>query len=122
MWSGTQGDDETWLDRFHTMLAGEVGNEELRQMHGLTVLMYHLHHPTLTKPWYQISGAGVFQRMFGRGEDWGDVLTEIHPRRIGRRADPAIARLKAAAGFTMPNWVVSHPFAGESTNATIDPG
>jgi hypothetical protein len=111
---------ETCLDRFHTLLAAEVGNEDLRQMHGLTVLTYHLQHPSLTKPWYQLFGAGVYQRVFGQGEDWGDVLMEAHPRRIGRRADAAVARLKAASGPTMPDWIVSHPIAGELTIATID--
>lgn len=90
-------------------------------MHGLTVLTYHLQHPALTKRWYQLFGARVFQRVFQQGEDWGDVLMETHPRGIGRRADAAVARLKAAAGPTMPSWVVSHPIAGELTIATIDP-
>ncbi len=112
---------EMCLDRFHALLAAEVDNEELRRMHGLTVLTYHLQHPSLTKPWYQLFGARVLQRVFGQGEDWGDVLMETHPRRIGRRADAAVARLKAAAGPTMPNWVISHPIAGELTIATIDP-
>ena len=113
--------DETCLARFHILLAAEVDNEELRRMHGLTVLTYHLQHPSLTKPWYQLFGARVFQRVFGQGEDWGDVLMETHPRRIGRRADAAVARLKAAAGPTMPEWVVTHPIAGEMTIAMIDP-
>jgi hypothetical protein len=115
------GGDETCLDRFHALLAAEDDNEELRQMHGLTVLTYHLQHPSLTKPWYQLFGARVLQRVFGHGEDWGEVLMETHPRRIGRRADAAVARLKAAGGPTMPSWVVSHPIAGELTIATMDP-
>ncbi|HEX2282781.1 MAG TPA: DUF5946 family protein [Thermomicrobiales bacterium] len=114
--------DETCLARFHSLLAAEVDNEELRRMHGLTVLTYHLQHPSLTKPWFQLFGADVFRRVFGQGEDWGSVLMETHPRRIGRRADLADARLKAAGGPTMPGWVVSHPIAGELTIATIDPG
>ncbi len=113
--------DETCLARFHALLAAEVDNEELRRMHGLTVLTYHLQHPSLTKPWYQQFGARVFQRVFGQGEDWGDVLMETHPRGIGRRADAAVARLKAGAGSTMPNRVVLHPIAGEVTIAAIDP-
>jgi len=113
--------DETCLARFHALLAAEVDNEELRQMHGLTVLTYHLQHPTLTKPWYQNFGAGVLQRVFGQGDDLGEVLMETHPTRIGRRADAGIARLKAAGGSAMPNWVVTHPIAGELTIATIDP-
>ena len=113
--------DETCLARFHSLLAAEVDNEELGRMHGLTVLTYHLQHPSLTKPWFQLFGADVFQRVFGQGEDWGNVLMETHPRRIGRRADLAVARLKAAGGSTMPDWVVSHPIAGELTIATIDP-
>jgi hypothetical protein len=113
--------DETCLARFHSLLAAEVDNEELRRMHGLTVLTYHLQHPSLTKPWFQHFGADVFQRVFGQGEDWGNVLMETHPRRIGHRADLAVARLKAAVGRTTPDWVVSHPIAGELTIATIDP-
>ena len=113
--------DETCLARFHSLLAAEVDNEELRGMHGLTVLTYYLQHPSLTKPWYQLFGSRVFQRVFGQGEDWGDVLMETHPSRIGRRADAAVARLKAASGPTMPDWVVSRPIAGELTIAAIDP-
>lgn len=113
--------DETCLDRFHTLLAAEVDSEELRRMHGSTVLTYHLQHPSLTKPWYQIFGAGVLQRVLEQGEDRGDVLMETHPRRIGRRADGAVARLKATAGPTMPKWVISRPIPGELTIATIDP-
>src|SRR3712207_1009620 len=93
--------DEACLARFQSLLAAEVDNEELRKMHGLTVPTYHLQHPSLTKPWFQRFGADVFQRVFGQGEDWGNVLMETHPRRIGRRADLAVARLKAAGGSTM---------------------
>ncbi len=32
--------EETCLDRFHALLAAEVDNEELRRMHGPTVLTY----------------------------------------------------------------------------------
>src|SRR5215203_1439444 len=113
--------DETCLAHFHALLAAEVDNEELRQMHGLTVLTYHLQHPSLTKPWYQLFGARVLQRVFGQGEDWGDVLMEPHPRRIGRPAAAAVARLKAAAAPTLPSWVISHPTAGELPIATIEP-
>ena len=113
--------DETCLARFHMLLAAEVDNEELRRMHGLTMLTYHLQHPSLIKPWYQLFGAHVFQRVFGQGENWDDVLMETHPHRIGRRADGAVARLKAAAGPAMPDWVVTHPIPGALTITAIDP-
>ncbi len=89
-------------------------------MHGLPVLTYYLQHPALTKPWYQRGAARVMQRVFAEGEHWGDVLMETHPRGIGRRADAAVARLKAAGGPDMPDWVVSHPIAGELTVTSID--
>ena len=114
-------DDSACLDHFHALLAAEVHNEELRGTHGLTVLIYHLQHPSLTKPWYQVYGRQVMRRAFGAGEDWGDVLMESHPRRIGRRADAEVARLKAAGGSTMPGWVVTRPIAGESTVTTVSP-
>jgi len=91
-------------------------------MHGLTVLTYYLQHPALTKPWYQRFAARVMQRVFEQGEPWADVLLETHPRGIGRRADAAVARLKAAGGTDMPGWVVGHPIAGELTVTSIDPG
>ena len=110
------------LDYFHALLAAEVENAELRSMHGLTVLTYHLQHPSLTKPWYQVFGKEVMRRVFADGEDWGNVLMESHPRRIGRRADAEVARLKAAGGATMPGWVVTQPIAGEITVAAVSPG
>jgi hypothetical protein len=110
------------LDHFHALLAAEVANAELRGMHGLTVLTYHLQHASLTKPWYQVFGKEVMRRVFATGEDWGNVLMESHPRRIGRRADAEVARLKAAGGATMPDWVVARPIAGEVTVTAVSPG
>jgi hypothetical protein len=113
--------EEACLDRFHALLAAEVGNEELRRMHGLTVLTYHMQHPSLTKPWYQITGAEWLQRIFGQGESWGDVLLEDHPRGVGRqRSAAAIAKRKAAAGTAMPGWVALEPIPGELTVADVD--
>ena len=115
-------DEESCLGRFHALLAAEVGNEELRRMHGLTVLTYYLQHPSLTKPWYQGFGAAVMRRVFAAGEEWGDVLMETHPRGVGRRqADAAVARLKASTGGTMPEWVITRPIPGELTVAAVDP-
>lgn len=51
--------DETCQDRFHALLAAEVRNPELLHVHGLTVLTYHLQHPSLTKPWYQAACRSV---------------------------------------------------------------
>lgn len=90
-------------------------------MHGLTVLIYSLQHPSLTKPWYQIFGSEVMRRVFGDGERWGDVLMESHPKRIGRRADAEVARLKAAGGAEMPDWVIAQPIAGELTVTAVSP-
>lgn len=91
-------------------------------MHGLTVLTSYVQHPALTKPWYQRFAARVMRRVFGQGEAWDDVLLETHPRGIGRRADAAVARLKAAGGTDMPGLVVVHAIAGELTVTSIDPG
>ena len=113
---------ETCLDRFHTLLAAEVANEELRQMHGLTVLTYHLQHPSLTKPWYQVAGAETMRRVFGMGEDWLSVLMEGHPRGVGRnRAAAIIAQRKATAGAAMPDWVLYDPIPGELTVLSVNP-
>jgi Family of unknown function (DUF5946) len=113
---------DSCLARFHTLLAAEADNAELRRMHGLTVLTYHLQHPSLTKPWFQIYGAEVMRRVFAGGENWGDVLLENHPRGVGRRRSAAaIERHKASGGSTMPDWVVTRPVPGELTVATIDP-
>ena len=112
---------ETCLDRFHALLAAEADSEALRQMHGLTVLTYYMQHPTLTKPWYQIFGAEAFQRIFGQGEPWLDVLLEEHPRGVGRRRSAAaITQRKANAGKTMPPWVITQPIPGELTVTAID--
>jgi hypothetical protein len=113
--------DEPCLDRFHALLVAEVENDELRRMHGLSVLTYHLQHPSLTKPWFQIAGAETMRRVFVEGEDWSSVLMEVHPRGIGRRRSAAaVARFKAASGAIMPDWVISGPIPGELTIADID--
>jgi hypothetical protein len=114
--------EETCLDRFHALLAAEVENNELRQMHGLTVLTYYLQHPSLTKPWFQVTGAETMRRVFAGGEDWRGVLMEVHPRGVGRqRSAAAVARIKAASGAIMPDWVIAHPMQDELTVANIDP-
>lgn len=112
--------EQSCRDRFHELLAAEVENEELDRMHGLTVLTYHLQHPSLTKPWYQITGAEVMRRVFGQGEAWQSVLLEDHPRGVGRRRSAAtIARRKDAGSQTMPDWVVNRPVPGELTVMSI---
>jgi hypothetical protein len=111
--------ETTCLDHFHALLAAETEHADLRGMHGLTVLTYYLQHPSLTRPWYQIYGNEVMRRVFADGENWDDVLMETHPRRIGRRADAEIARLKAAGGSTMPAWVITQPLAGELTATAV---
>jgi hypothetical protein len=115
--------DVACLNQFHALLAAEAGNEELRRMHGLTVLTYHLQHPSLTKPWYQHWGREMMRRIFGQGENWQKVLLESHPRGIGRQRSAAVvARLKTAGGATMPEWVITHPIPGELTVHAVDPG
>src|SRR5215210_1281404 len=112
--------EETCLDRFHSLLASEVENHELRQMHGLMVLTYYLQHPSLTKPWFQVTGAETMRRVFADGEDWRGVLMEVHPRGVGRRRSAArVARIKSASAI-MPAWVIAHPIQGELTIADID--
>jgi hypothetical protein len=114
--------EETCLNRFHALLAAEVENDELRQMHGLTVLTYYLQHPSLTKPWFQVTGAETMRRIFSGGEDWRSVLMEAHPRGVGRRRSAAaVARMKAASNGIMPDWVIAHPIPDELTVVSIDP-
>ena len=69
--------DETCRDRFHVLLAAESHNQELARMHGLTVLTYHVQHPSLTKPWYQAWGYEILRRSFGQRQDWWDVLKGV---------------------------------------------
>ncbi len=117
---GADMGDETCLDRFHALLGAEYHSQEAAQMHGLTVLTFHIQHPSLTKPWYQVSGYGFLRRMFGEGRDgrdWGQVLTEGGMRK--RQAD--VARWKATIGPEMPAEIVTYPVAGELTVADIDP-
>lgn len=112
--------EEACQDRFHALLAAEHHNQELLQMHGLTVLTYHLQHPSLTKPWYQAAGYDAMRRSFGQGRDWLEVLME------GRRSGTAerdVTRWKAeyrSYGTTMPPWVVTRPVPGELTVADVD--
>src|SRR5689334_15156205 len=96
--------DETCQDRFHALLAAEVRNAELMHVHGLTVLTYHLQHPSLTKPWYQAAGYDLMRRMFEPGCDWLEVLME--GRRRGT-AEREVARWKQAYGSVMPPEIVT---------------
>ncbi|MBA2596112.1 MAG: DUF5946 family protein [Chloroflexota bacterium] len=114
-------DAETCLDYFHALFAAEVDNDELRRMHGLTLLTYNLQHPSLSKPWYQLFGAEVMRRVFVRGENWSDALMETHPRGVGRQqADAAVARLKTGGPSVMPDWVITRPVPGELTVTCVD--
>jgi hypothetical protein len=101
----------TCLEHFHALLAAEWNNAELARMHGLTVLTYHVQHPSRTKPWYQVYGYPVLRRIFGQGEDWWVVLSEGTSRERQER----VTRLKATAPTTLPPWVVTRPVAGELT-------
>lgn len=126
--------EETCGERFGALLAAEVENEELRRMHGLTVLTYHLQHPSRTKPWYQSWGAEVMRRAFGAGEDWVGAIEAAAGRPGGfdrernrwRRVGPqkgwerALNERKAAAGTETPGWAIAEPIAGEATIAEVD--
>ncbi len=126
--------EETCFERFHALLAAEAQNAELRRMHGLTVLTYHVQHPSRTKPWYQVFGAEVMRRAFGRGEDWTEALAAVAGRPGGfdrererwRQVGPqkgwerALNERKATARAAMPAWVVAEPIPGEATIAEID--
>ncbi len=81
--------DETCQDRFHALLVAEQHNAGLARMHGLTVLTYHLQHPSLTKAWYQAAGYDTMRRGFGQGRDWWEALSE------GRRWGPPSRRRPA---------------------------
>lgn len=108
--------DETCLDRFHALLAAEQHNAELFRMHGLTVLTYHVQHPSLTKPWYQAAGYDVMRRSFGQGRDWREVLGE------GRQYlhSASFQQWKRNYGPTMAPEIVTTPVPGEMTVADVD--
>ena len=109
--------DDGCRDRFHELLAAEVHSEEARQMHGLTVLMYHVQHPSLTKPWYQVAAYDGLRRIFGEGrsgEDWLEVMRY-------EWSQSNVKDIKAAGPSVMPPEVVTSPVAGEMTIADIDP-
>lgn len=109
------------IDHFHALLAAEAENAELRSMHGLTVLTYYAQHPSLTKPWLQVSYRSTLYRVFALDEPWSSVLLESHPRGVGRRKSAAsTALLKSAAPATMPDWVIQEPVPGELTVTAID--
>ena len=126
---------ETCEERFHALLAAEAENAESARTHGLTVLTYHLQHPSRTKPWYWAFGAEVMRRAFGGGEDWRDALATVAGRAGGydrsrnrwRQVGPrkgwarAFNERKAAAGAAMPARAAMGPIAGEATAADVDP-
>lgn len=106
---------ETCLDRFHALLGAEYFSEEAAQMHGLTVLTFHLQHPSLTKPWYQVGGYDAMRRIFGAGreKEWLQVLYEMR--------QGSFRRFKASVGPSMPPEIVTRPVPGEMTVADLDP-
>lgn len=108
--------DETCQDRFHALLAAESDNAELARMHGLTVLTYHVQHPSLTKPWYQEAAYDILRRSFGAEEDWWEVLQE------GRRYfhSDTFQQWKREYGPVLSPEIVTHPIPGELTIAAID--
>lgn len=106
--------DESCLDRFHALLAAEVDNRELARMHGLTVLTYHVQHPSRTKPWIQVAGYAALRRAFNEGQDWLQVLREENQQ-------ARVNRLKASVGATMPPGIATGPVEGELTVAAVDP-
>ncbi|HEX8229930.1 MAG TPA: DUF5946 family protein [Chloroflexia bacterium] len=117
---GADMGDETCMDRFHALLVAESHSQEAADMHGLTVLTYHVQHPSLTKPWYQVACYGFLRRIFeeGReGRDWEAIITEGGMKK--RQAD--VTRWKATIGPEMPPEIVTQPVAGEMTIADIDP-
>jgi hypothetical protein len=109
--------DETCQDRFYALLGAESHNAELARMHGLTVLTYHLQHPSLTKPWYQEAGYNVMRRSFGAGRDWREVLEE------GRTYlhSAAFQQWKRDYGTILSPEIVTGPIPGELTVAAVDP-
>ena len=117
---GADMGEETCLDRFQALLGAEYHSPEAGQMHGLTVLTFHIQHPSLTKPWYQVSGYEFLRRMFGEGRDghdWGEVLTEGGMQQRQKN----VTRWKATMGPNMPPEIVTQPLPGEMTVADLDP-
>lgn len=98
------------------------------------MLVWHVRHPSQTKPWYRELAADVLRRAFVDGEDWRSALAAVsgrpggydHERERWRQVGPqkawehALNELKVAAGTAMPDWVTSAPLAGEATVADID--
>jgi hypothetical protein len=86
-------------------------------MHGLTVLTYHVQHPSLTKPWYQVTAYDAMRRFFGEGrsgEDWLQIMKYEWTQN-------KVRDIKAAGPSVMPPEIVTSPVAGEMTIADIDP-
>ena len=109
--------DKTCQNRFHALLAVEWGNPELARMHGLTVLTYHLQHPSLTKPWYQEAGYAVTRRIFGQGQDWLQVLMEGRQHHNSGR----FKEWKKSYGTVLSPEILTRPVPSEMTVAAIDP-
>lgn len=108
--------DETCQERFHAILAAEQDSQELARMHGLTVLTYHVQHPSLTKPWYQEVGYDLLRRSFAPRQDWWRVLEEGRPYLHSSR----FQEWKRAYGPALAPEIVTGPVPGELTVADVD--
>jgi hypothetical protein len=108
---------ETCQDRFHALLASDFGGvAEAFQVHGLTVLTFHIQHAGSARPpvWWQAEIQEVLWQIFGRGRDWQEVLAEYNRQDV---ADRWKARFAAVPGPLLP----FSPVQGEMTIAGIDP-
>jgi hypothetical protein len=112
-WPGEDGCRE----RFHELLAAEVNSVEAQRMHGLTVLTYHTQHPSLTKPWYQVTAYEGMRRIFGEGragDDWLQIMRY-------EWTQSSVKKIKAAGPAEMPPDIRTEPVEGEMTIANIEP-
>lgn len=112
--------DQTCGGRFSDLLLAESEDAGLARMHGLTVLTYHMQHPALTKPWWQIEARALLRCLITEGEPYDQVFVRYRGE-ASRIRGGQVADRKTRAGSAMPEWVRFGEIRSELTVADLDP-
>lgn len=100
------------MDRFHAFLAAEWEYPEAAAMHGLFVLVYHVQHPSLCRPWMRARQREISTEV----RPWQKVLDWPRDR---RQRQEAVDRIKARLPGTTDSPEAGRPIPGEITVADL---
>lgn len=103
-------------ERYHALLAAEWGHPETAAMHGLFILVYHVQHPSLCKPWIRAAQRDSLREIFAENRDWRAVVAAPKDRRLRQEN---VAQAKRRFANAPESQATGHPIEGEMTVADI---